>query len=69
MRAGSTLSGPVHLVENSGSDTFVTLKVGGRNVIARLPGRVAIDHHRDFGVDMDLSQVSFFDPASGLRVA
>jgi multiple sugar transport system ATP-binding protein len=68
LRTGSTLSGPVHLVENSGSDTFVTLKIGDRNVIARFPGRVAIDHHKDVGLDLDLSQVSWFDPATGARI-
>ncbi len=68
LRRGSTLSGPVHLVENSGSDTFVTFKVGDRNVIARFPGRVAVDHHKDIGVDLDLSQVSWFDTQTGLRI-
>ena len=68
LRPGRTLSGPVHLVENSGSDTFVTFKVGDRNIIARFPGRVAVDHHKDIGVDLDLSQVSWFDPGTGLRI-
>ena len=68
LRLGRTLSGPVHLVENSGSDTFVTFKVGDRNVIARLPGRIAIDPHKEIGVDLDLTQVSWFDPATGLRI-
>ena len=68
LRMGSTLSGPVHLVENSGSDTFVTFKVGDRNVIARFAGRVDVDHHKEIGVDLDLSQVSWFDPVSGLRI-
>jgi multiple sugar transport system ATP-binding protein len=68
LRRGSTLNGPVHLVENSGSDTFVTFKVGDRNIIARFPGRVPVDHHKDIGVDLDLAQVSYFDPATGLRI-
>jgi multiple sugar transport system ATP-binding protein len=68
LRQGKTLSGPVHLVENSGSDTFATLKIGDRNVVARFPGRVAVDHHKDLGVDLDLSQVSYFDTKTGLRI-
>ena len=68
LRAGNTLSGAVHLVENSGSDTFVTLKIGDRHIVARLPGRVAVDSHRDFGIDLDLSQVSWFDTATGRRI-
>ena len=66
LRKGQT--GPVHLVENSGSDTFATLKIGDRNVVARFPGRVAVDHHKDLGVDLDLSQVSYFDTKTGLRI-
>ncbi len=68
LRVGNTLRGPVHLVENSGSDTFVTFKVGDRNTIARLPGRVPVDHHKEIGVDLDLSQVSYYDTATGLRI-
>jgi len=68
LRMGTALTGPIHLVENSGSDTFVTLKVGDRNIIARFPGRVPIDHHKDIGVDLDLSQMSYFDQATGLRI-
>jgi multiple sugar transport system ATP-binding protein len=69
LRLGSTLSGAVHLVENSGSDTFVTAKIGGKNVIARLPGRVHVDHNKDIGFDADLSATCFFDPQSTLRIA
>jgi multiple sugar transport system ATP-binding protein len=68
LRMGNTLSGPVHLIENSGSDTFVTFKVGGKNIIARFPGRVLIDAQRDLGVDLDLSQACYFDKATGLRI-
>jgi multiple sugar transport system ATP-binding protein len=69
LRLGSAISGPVHLVENSGSDTFVTAKVGDRNVIARLPGRVAVDHSKQIGFDADLAAACYFDPATGLRIA
>jgi multiple sugar transport system ATP-binding protein len=69
LRLGSTLSGPVHLVENSGSDTFVTAKIGGKNVIARLPGRVHVDHNKDIGFDADLSSVCYFDPQTTKRIA
>jgi multiple sugar transport system ATP-binding protein len=68
LRMGTALTGPVHLVENSGSDTFVTFKVGDRNIIARFAGRVPVDHHKDIGVDLDLAQASYFDTATGLRI-
>ena len=65
MRIGETIRGPIHLVENSGSDTFVTIMVAGTKVIARLPGRMPIDPSRDLGLDIDTSQISFFDPETG----
>ncbi len=68
MRIGRALVGPVHLVENSGSDTFVTIRIGERNVIARFPGRVSIDHHVNLGLDLDLAQASWFDTRTGLRI-
>jgi multiple sugar transport system ATP-binding protein len=68
LRLGSALSGPIHLVENSGSDTFVTFRLGEHPVIARLPGRVALNHHQDISVDLDLTQISYFDLESGKAI-
>ena len=68
LRVGTTLTGPVHLVENSGSDTFVTLLIGDRKIIARLPGRVPVDAHSEFGIDLDFAQMSYFDSATGLAI-
>jgi len=65
---GTDLSGPVHMVEHSGSDTFATFKVGDRNVIARFPGRVNLDPTREIGVAVDLTHASYFDKATGLRI-
>jgi multiple sugar transport system ATP-binding protein len=65
---GNSLSGPVHLVENSGSDTFVTFKLGPTPLIARLPGRVAIAPHTQIGIDLDPTQVSFFDAETGRAI-
>ena len=68
MRLGAMISGPIHLVENSGSDTFVTVRIGDRNIVARFPGRVSIDPHTDLGLDLDLSHASYFDTATGERI-
>jgi hypothetical protein len=54
----------VHLIENL---PLAPLEVGGKNVIARFPGRVLVDSHRDLGIDLDLSQPCF-DKATGLRI-
>jgi multiple sugar transport system ATP-binding protein len=69
LRLGEALSGPVHLVEHAGSDTFVTARIGDSSVVARLPGRVRVDHDSDIGFDIDLAAACFFDPRSGLRIA
>ncbi len=68
MRLGEMISGPVHLVENSGADTFATVRIGERHVIARFSGRVEIDHRKPLGLAFELAQASYFDTASGLRI-
>ncbi len=68
MRLGQTLTGPLHLVENSGADTFATINLADTRIIARLPGRVALDHSRDLGLDVDVTQVSFFDSDTGAAI-
>jgi multiple sugar transport system ATP-binding protein len=62
MRLGQTLSGPVHLIENSGADTFATITLADTRIIARLPGQMSLRKDQDLGLDIDVSQVSFFDP-------
>ncbi|RYE09462.1 MAG: sn-glycerol-3-phosphate ABC transporter ATP-binding protein UgpC [Hyphomicrobiales bacterium] len=65
---GTALTGPIHLIENSGSDTFASFKIGDRNIIARFPGRVKVDASKDLSVDVDLSHASYFETATGLRI-
>ncbi len=69
MRLGDTISGPVHLVENSGADTFVTVLLAGAKIIARLPGGLALSHDQEVGLDIDPSQSAFFDPDTGAAIA
>lgn len=68
MQLGKTLSGPVHLIENSGADTFATITLAETRIIARLPGRVSLGHDQDLGLDVDVSRVSFFDPETGAAI-
>jgi multiple sugar transport system ATP-binding protein len=68
MRMGSALTGAVHLVESSGSDTFVSVRIGDRKAIARFPGRLSIDARTDIGLDLDLAHASYFDSSTGLRI-
>jgi multiple sugar transport system ATP-binding protein len=65
---GSALKGNITLVENSGSDTFVSLTFAGKSIIARLPGRHRLDHGGELGFVADLKDACYFDPRTGLRI-
>jgi multiple sugar transport system ATP-binding protein len=56
------------LVENSGSDTFLTAELGGKLITARLPGRSKVDAHRELWLAVDTTHACFFDPLSGLNI-
>jgi multiple sugar transport system ATP-binding protein len=55
-------------VENAGSDTFVGFDLGGKEVTARLPGRMRIGVGDTVPLDVDLTTVSYFDPKTELRI-
>ncbi len=56
------------LVENSGSDTFLTAELGGKAITARLPGRSRVEAHRELRLAVDTAHACFFDPLSGLNI-
>ncbi len=56
------------LVENSGSDTFLNAELGGKTVVARLPGRVRVEPHSRVHLIADTTHASYFDPESGLNI-
>ena len=56
------------LVESSGSDTFVTTELGGKAIVARLPGRSEVAAHGTLRLAVDTSHACFFDPKSGLNL-
>jgi multiple sugar transport system ATP-binding protein len=55
-------------VENAGSDTFVAFELGGKEITARLPGRLRIAAGDRVPVDVDLATLSYFDPTTELRI-
>jgi multiple sugar transport system ATP-binding protein len=55
-------------VENAGSDTFVEFELGGKEITARLPGRMRTHAGDSVPLDVDLSTVSYFDPETQLRI-
>ena len=66
--AASTLKVRAVLVENSGSDTFVTLDLGGKSINARLPGKARIDTGSEILLGVDASALSFFDAETEQRI-
>jgi len=55
-------------VENAGSDTFATFRLGNATITARLPGRMRLTAGEEISLGIDPDTLSFFDPASGLRL-
>ncbi len=55
----------VKKLEHAGSDIFVTLKLGGAPITARLPGRADIEVGDRLQLCVEKEAVCFFDPKSG----
>jgi multiple sugar transport system ATP-binding protein len=56
------------LVENAGSDTFVTTTLGSKDVVARLPGRARVQAGYSIILGADMGSVCYFDPETTLRI-
>jgi len=69
--AGGTplFEGTASVVEPLGSDTLVSLEVGGTAVIARLPPRVVRRKGEAVRLAADPANLHFFDKSTGLRQA
>ena len=61
------VEGTASLVEPLGSDTLVSLDVGGTAVIARLPPRVVRRKGEAVRLAADPANLHFFDSSTGLR--
>ena len=57
------------LVESSGSDTFLTTELGGKPIVARLPGRTTLDPHVPLRLSADMTHACYFDPVTGENLA
>jgi ABC-type sugar transport system ATPase subunit len=62
------LSGRATVVEPLGSDTLVSLDVGGTPVIARLPPRLVRRSGEDVALAADPANIHFFEQATGGRL-
>lgn len=63
------LTNRVTVTEPAGSDTFVTMTLGGKDAIARMraDASVAARQHYTFAVNMEKAVA--FDPATEMRIA
>ena len=55
-------------VENAGSDTFASFALGGKTITTRLPGKTKVVAGDEVALAVDLESVSYFDPATTLRI-
>ncbi len=55
-------------VESAGSDTFAEFELGGKEITARLPGRMHVRAGDRVPLDVDLQTLSFFDPETKRRI-
>jgi multiple sugar transport system ATP-binding protein len=63
-----TLEGVVDVVELTGPDAYVSLKVGKDSLIARLGPRSSLQSGEPLVLSVDTATMSLFDPATGLRI-
>jgi multiple sugar transport system ATP-binding protein len=55
-------------VENAGSDTFVAFELGGKEITARLPGKMHVAAGDTVPLEVDLDTVSYFDAETEQRI-
>ncbi|QPH52760.1 ABC transporter ATP-binding protein [Pontivivens ytuae] len=56
------------MIENTGSESYVTFLLGETPVTARLPGRLPEDSTEPLGLAVDPAHVSFFNAETGARL-
>jgi multiple sugar transport system ATP-binding protein len=67
--AGSGVAGEVIVVEPTGAETELVIRVGAAQVILRMHGRARVDHDEKVGLTVDPANVHVFDQATGQRLA
>ncbi len=70
-RAGSAVHEAdclIDIVEPAGADTFVGLRLGGKEITARLHSETNARPGQVLPLAFDLSKASYFDPATGRRL-
>jgi multiple sugar transport system ATP-binding protein len=62
------LTGRIEVLEPTGPDTMVVLRVGSRDVTARLPPRLGLKPGAPIDLSVDVGALTFFDPETGERL-
>ena len=64
-----SLRNRVAVTEPAGADTFVTMTLGGRDVIARMRADASVAAGQDFDFAVNMDKAVAFDPATEMRIA
>jgi hypothetical protein len=67
--AGNGVPGDVIVVEPTGAETELVIRVGAAQVILRMHGRARVEHDEKVGLAVDPANVHIFDQATGQRLA
>jgi multiple sugar transport system ATP-binding protein len=68
MKADGLIEAEVRLVENAGSEAFVTLALGETKIVVRHPGRAHCKPGDQVRLAADPAHFVWFDPETGLRL-
>jgi multiple sugar transport system ATP-binding protein len=63
-----TLTAALDVLEPTGPDLYAALRIGGHEVMARLPADTAVRAGSEVAFQVDLSKAQVFDRASGINV-
>jgi len=63
------LKGRIEVLEPTGPDTMVVIRVGTREITARLPPRIALSTGAPIDLAVDMTALNFFDPETGERLS
>ncbi|GGL70263.1 ABC transporter ATP-binding protein [Wenxinia marina] len=56
------------MIENTGAEAYLSFRLGGKAITARLPGRIREDSVGQVGLAVDRAALSFFDRGTGVRI-
>jgi multiple sugar transport system ATP-binding protein len=64
----ATLNNRVSIIEPAGADTFVTMELGGKDIVARMRADVNVGPDQDFTFAIDMEKAVLFDPKTEARI-